>query len=62
MMGGTNENSIKAENLMVILSGIMNLQVNELIHPSIIVENNKHQQLPYFCYDENKNIYYNSWD
>jgi hypothetical protein len=42
MMGGTNDNSIKAENLMIVLAGVMNLQVDELLTTSIIKDNNKH--------------------
>ena len=31
ILGGTNDNTIKAENLFVLLAGIMNAQISELV-------------------------------
>ena len=31
-LGGTNDNYIKAENLFVLLAGIMNIQLPDIVH------------------------------
>jgi hypothetical protein len=31
ILGGTDDNSVKAENLIVLLSGIMNIQLKDIV-------------------------------
>lgn len=59
MMGGTNENTIKAENLLMVLAAVMNLQVPEIFHN--IQSENGHKVGP-LSYDEHNNLYFQSID
>mmetsp|Transcript_3907 Transcript_3907/g.3846 ORF Transcript_3907/g.3846 Transcript_3907/m.3846 type:complete len:84 (+) Transcript_3907:1110-1361(+) len=58
VLGGTNDNYIKAENLLTALAGIMNLQVSVILcnKRDIKVEN------VYFCYDENNNLRFKDFE
>ena len=58
VMGGNNDNAIKAENLMVILSGIMNLQVPEIMRSN----SRNYATHKHFCVDEGNNAFFCSVD
>lgn len=53
ILDGTNDNSIKAENLLVVLAAVMNVTVPEVLQPHIsdFNEMQGHLQRGLLCYD-----------
>ena len=61
-LGGSNENAIKAENLLVVLTGVMNAVVPEVMskHIGDQAEICGHRQVGPLCYDELDNVHFSS--
>lgn len=61
LLGGTNDNSVKAENLFVVLSAIMNIQLPDIVHrhEEEIQDHNKEGRL---CYDQHQNVHFTSYE
>ena len=50
LLGGTNDNSIKAENLFVVLAGIMNIELPDIVKTEDESHEN-HSNQGKLCYD-----------
>ena len=63
LIGGANDSQVKAENVLVVLAGVLNLQVPEFIltceegH-----ENHLNYGCVYICLDEFSNAHYHNYD
>lgn len=61
LLGGTNENSIKAENLLTTLAAVMNLQVQDVLMPHLKGQNYEdHYKVGALCYDSINNLHFSS--
>ena len=62
MLEGTNENSIKAENLLIALAAVMNVTTPEVLVPHIADQADVlgHRQHGIMCYDELENLHFTS--
>lgn len=63
-LGGNNENTVKAENLLVFLGAVMNTQVTEILsyHFSDQAEVLGHSRKGFMCYDDSNDAHFLSQD
>jgi hypothetical protein len=59
LLGGTNENFVKAENLFVVLAGIMNIQIPDIIRKQ---DFSSYTRKCLLYYDEYNNTYFGSYE
>eukprot|EP00347_Sterkiella_histriomuscorum_P021695 403333083 len=64
ILGGTNDNMVKAENLFVLLAGIMNIQLPDLVqkHTKKEAPHMGHRINGCLCYDQFNNAHFISFD
>ena len=60
MLGGTEHNFIKAENLFIVLAGILNIQHPDLIHSHDKEFPTDHTSNRYICFDSLNNAHFTS--
>ncbi len=56
MLGGTEDNVVKAENLLVALGGVMNLQVAEVLPP--LSSHRDHKRVGPLCFDQSGFVHF----
>lgn len=61
-LGGDNENAVKAENLLTLLSAVMNLNHDNIIKDYSDDEIENHYSRGILNFDENNNLYFTSYD
>jgi hypothetical protein len=59
LLGGTNENFVKAENLFVVLAGIMNIQIPDIVRKQ---DYSSYTRKGLLYYDEYNNAYFGSYE
>lgn len=61
-LGGDNESAVKAENLLILLSAVMNLNQDNIVKQYSEDEVENHYSRGILNFDENNNLYFASYE